>query len=198
MINVKSSSGEHLVTEDHIFLIKTKGSNLVSRPYLNYKDGRKYQNSKIEFDTLTMPVEVKDSLIFVAAKDLQKSDTLIMPRVELSNSCIIPDYEYQSKSNTKLPKLIINDELAWFFGLYAGDGYSIKNHKIKIIQNSDDTDKIDRAVLAIKNNFGLTAHVYKRKEANAVDIVVYNAQLANFMKKWFDMKKNKTISRLVT
>lgn len=75
------------------------------------------------------------------------------------------------------------------FGLYAGDGYSVSNHKVGIILNKDHKDKIKKLVDIVFNVFGLKANVHIRKDANAVNVIIYNAKLANYMKKWFDMKK---------
>lgn len=191
LYTLRCSNGEHKVTADHVFLVKTAGSELITRPYLPFKSGKNFQNEKVLISTLTLPKEKENSLIFVKAKDLQKTDQLITPRFKLSKTGIIPDYEYTPKSKKQLPKLTPNSDLAWLFGLYTGDGCSVKNHKISIIFNKDDKDQVTRAVKVIKDNFGLTAYIYDRPDAHATNVVAYNATLANFMKKWFNMKDNK-------
>jgi intein/homing endonuclease len=189
MIRLNTSSGEHFVTKDHIFLVKTNGSNISHRRFLSYSEGIKYNNSIVEFNMQTIPLEIKDQLIWIAAEDLRKEDILIMPKIKLSKTSSMPSFE--GKSKNKIKKISFSKDLFWLFGLYAGDGCADANHKIRITQNINDYKKISRAKTIFKDIFGLDASIIQRKKANAVDIVVYNASLANFMLKWFDKQKNK-------
>ena len=192
MITVSCRGGRHRVTSDHVFLVQSAGSKLVSRPFIAQKDGYKYQSEEVLLNLMTLDVEKKNELIFVHAKDLRNDDLLVCPRIKFVNYENIPQPECGSKnSKNKLPILTPSDDLAWFFGLYAGDGYSVSNHKIGIILNKDHKDKIKKLVDIISNVFGLKANVHIRTDANAVNVIIYNAKLANYMKKWFDMKKNK-------
>lgn len=191
MIRVKTKAGEHFVTKDHIFLVQTSGKSLVNRRYLKFEEGIKYSNNIVEFNLLTIPLEKKGDLIWVSAEDLSKDDILLMPKIQFSNIFLAPSFE--NKSKKKIKKLSLDKDLFWLFGLYVGDGTAASNHKIRITQNIKDVEKIEKVVRIFKNIFGLNASIIRRKNANAVDICVYNRDLANFMLKWFGKQKNKNL-----
>lgn len=70
----------------------------------------------------------------------------------------------------------LDADLAWFLGLYYGDG---SNHKrgIRIAGNVKDTRDLKRAARIVKDKFGLDAKLYLRiSQQGSADLYVYSAK----------------------
>lgn len=70
----------------------------------------------------------------------------------------------------KQPKTL-NEDLAWFLGLYNGDG---SNHKggIRIASNVSERDVLEKAKKIVMEQFGIEAKIYGRKAKNNLDLYV--------------------------
>jgi len=178
--NIRVSNGFHKVTSDHPFLVKYQ--------YLRNRECIPYDGSVLDNVTSNVVTKSKTKLAWIKAKDLCQDDYLIMPKPKLPSQSFIPD-------NKEL-KITPNSDLAWFFGMYLGDGYSTKNHKIIFTQNINETNNINRLLRVAKKYFNLLGTVKNRKikeNCNAVNIIFYSAKLSNFMHKWFKTKNLKEI-----
>jgi len=186
--NVYGNDGAlHKVTEvfqrevdEEIVVIKAKGALAIkvtkNHPVLIMKnDECKYtkEDEDITFD-------------WINAEDVKKGDKVVCPLINLSNNIETPQWIKESKLN----RLIEDDDIAWLFGLYVADGGADANHKMVITLGSHQIEEIDRACKSIEK-LGLEPHV--KYKGNYTRIITYSSVLANSMIKWFNKKTNKVL-----
>lgn len=131
--------------------------------------------------------------MWVPAYQVKKGDYLVTPGVVENDQVELPKWiENKKCSNNPLPITESNSDLAWLFGLFIADGNTVKNHKVVITLNINESDIADRAVKVFKDVLGLKATV--TKEETYQRVTVYSSVLARSFREWFKSgAKNKQI-----
>lgn len=160
------------VTPEHpVLVLRDKGSDIEEYSYEDLFN--------IRLHTLYDGKVIK----WVRAKDVRASDMLLTPKIAFPESVELP----------KVPEgisLYPDDDIAWFFGLYAADGNSVPNHKIRITLANHETEIADRCIEVLAK-IGLTAT--KKVKENHILITAYHAKFANFMLENFGKAQNKSL-----
>lgn len=181
-----SSGGQHIkVTSNHPILAYVSESSNVSD----------YREVDTEGGIATIPI-VKEKTRLVAkwmkASELKEGDYLVSPgyvfeKTEDFPKFIVPD---DGQKRNIPSELFIDDDLAWFFGMYAGDGNATEGHKVRITLSNKEYDKAARCIKAL-NKLGLKGSIIKVKDKNAIRVICYSSILAQFMAKEFGKATNK-------
>lgn len=99
------------------------------------------------------------------------------------------DKLYHNVKKIKTPKSM-NEELAWFLGIYCGDG-STHTKGLRIAGDINKKDRLKKAKDIIKNQFNIDGIIYTRKSQGSADLYINSTPL----KHWFEKNnliKNKT------
>jgi len=146
-----------------------------------------------------------DDYTWKEAKNLIKGDRLITNRHVLCGKITtLPEWEYISKSpickNISPPHL--DEDMAWFIGLFQGDGYTYPNYikngfnaYVSIVCGLEEYEVAVKASEQLKR-FGSDLHVtlQKRNNENSYIVRCQSKQLAIYMDKY--VKQANTIIRI--
>jgi len=174
-----------------------QGVQTVSKIITNAGDFEATPNHK-------MAVLTSDGYEWKRLKDLTVEDTLIHFKgvmagretcMPLDNTADRPLHSTTCKDIT-IPEL--DADLAWYIGLFHGDGYVYdRNFKksgsggssfISTAHHSDDVEAIDRAC-AVVARFGVKVVVKKRKGENCVNVIVHSQRLAEYFRTFIKKPK---------
>lgn len=155
-----------------------------------------YRNVDLEGGVATLPIlkkEVRLVAKWMKASELKNGDYLVSPGYVFESTEDFPKFIVPSDGQKRnIPNdLFIDDDLAWFFGMYAGDGNSCpEGHKVRITLNNKEYDKALRCVKAL-NKLGLQATIKPVSKKNAIRVTCYSSVLAQFMVREFGKKQDK-------
>ncbi len=180
-----SSGGQHIkITPNHPILAYVSQENDISQ----------YRDVDLTGGVATIPV-TKTKLVakWMKASELKEGDFLVCPGFVFEKTENFPKFVVPNDGQKRnIPKdLFIDDDIAWFFGMYAGDGNSCpEGHKVRITLSSKEYDKATRCVKAL-NKLGLPASIKPVKNKNAIRVICYSSILAQFMAKEFGKRQDK-------
>lgn len=124
---------------------------------------------------------------WVNAEDIVLTDKLISPRPKFP-TCDPTIPKWIDRSRAKLDPIKFSRDFAWFCGLYAADGNSSPNHRIRIKLSKGQDAEADRCAL-VANHLGLKARI--KHVDNYIHIIIHSAVLANSFLAWFGKQTNK-------
>lgn len=126
-------------------------------------------------------------LVWKKAKDIVKGDLVISPKLIDHKYKQQPTYKI-SKNTKNIPNVLDTKDadISWMFGLFAGDGNIVKNHKVTFTLSNNK--QINKLVQIIRNKIGLTPYIYEKQ--NYSRVTIYSSTLAQYFKESF-YNKNK-------
>lgn len=192
--NVVCHGGVSLaVTEDHPVLI-----------YRRKRQGIQLSNVLIKENSPPMYRNLERfESVWVRASDIKSGDYLVSPRLSLSKETTIPEWDENKKKNAtriKIANLVANNDFAWLFGYYIGDGNIISEKKNKVkrfkgIEFSAALDDPIEKILSILKKLGLKPKVIFRgingkivhsiKDATSYKIRAFSATVGRSFATWF-------------
>lgn len=179
LIKISCGSQHISVTSNHPILAYVSQENEIS----DYRDVDSIG------DIATLPVvknEVKLIAKWMKASELKKGDYLVAPGYIFEKTEDFPKFVIPNDGQKRnIPNdLFVDDDIAWFFGMYAGDGNSSEGHKVRITLSSKEYNKAARCIKAL-NKLGLKGSIIKVRNKNAIRVICYSSILAQFMQKEF-------------
>jgi ribonucleotide reductase alpha subunit/intein/homing endonuclease len=123
--------------------------------------------------------------VWVQAQDLEPGDRLIYVRQESEGEFkSLPTFTYINPLHSTTCQDItiptLDEDMAWFLGLFAGDGYA-KAYSgtgyVKVACHSDDIEIIEKATLQLER-FGVRVSVRSKKGEKCVEVIANSKQLA--------------------
>lgn len=173
------------LTPNHPVLVFRKEKQVLVH---SYSDIALYANKDYKLNSKSGKACIKNHVAtWVDAGDLEKDDLIICPKTKLGN--VVDNFKINFKD------VVLNKNVSWLFGLYAADGCSTKSHKVVITLGAHEEKIIDRCVSVFKDEFGLNPKL--KQVGKAVRVIVYSAELANFMLAAFGKKDTKIIPDLI-
>lgn len=130
-----------------------------------------------------------DKAEWIEAKDLKIDDYVVVPSINYFddhyNTPSLPKWVGVNNRCKNIPNEIkeVNDDLAWYFGLYIGDGNIIKNHKVVITLAKKEVESIKKAQYVIEKVLGLKSYLIEKETYTRV--VAYSKVLAASFLEWF-------------
>jgi len=123
---------------------------------------------------------------WVEAQNLTTDNWLCIPKIK-------PLYETEkiklgglitgNKWSVKLNEIVLDEDFARFLGLYTADGfYSEQNGSISIVLGKNETEIKDRLLKFYKDR-GIKYHIQKRKDCEALRIIMCSKPLGRFLHK---------------
>lgn len=168
---------EFTCTEEHPILVytsQTEGLNLNSETY--------------GVQTITW---TKKKLVWKKAKDIVLGDLVISPTVKQHKFTEQPIYK-TTKNHKNIPYILDtkDKDTSWLFGLFAGDGNVVKNHKVTFTLSNKK--QITKLANIIRNKIGLTPSIQEKQTYSR--ITVYSSILAEYFREaFYNSKKEKIV-----
>jgi hypothetical protein len=142
---------------------------------------------------------------WMSAKDIKVGDYLSIPKIEYeeSNTCVqfakygdeIREAKVYSSARGRvgLPQnFYINEDLAWFLGLYSGDGCVVSNKSIRIDLGKNEGYIVER-MTRLFNSLGIGMTV--KEEDTVIHVNIYSKVFVSFVK---DVCPGNVYSKLVS
>jgi intein/homing endonuclease len=168
---------EFTCTEEHPILVytsQTEGLSLNSETYGSH--------------TITW---TKKKLVWKKVKDVVIGDLVISPTIKQHKFTEQPKYN-TVKNHKNVPYVLDtkDKDTSWLFGLFAGDGNVVKNHKVTFTLSNKK--QITKLANVIRNKIGLTPSIQEKQAYSRVTI--YSSILAEYFREaFYNSKKEKIV-----
>lgn len=133
----------------------------------------------------------KKAKVWVNAEDVATGDILVCPKPTLgTGEAVTPEWINRNPNRVKnVPRsLVVDDDIAWLFGMHVADGYADQGHKVQITLSGEQQEYADRCVLAF-SKLGLESFV--KHHGRHIRVTCQSAVLADSFYAWFGKGSDK-------
>lgn len=186
----KANGGQLLMTDDHLCTIVDKDEIVKTLPYIIYRSENK---NKIRYSSQyrTKKKSFKINFATKKCKDLNKGDFILFPifpdqsriTYNLFNKSIIDKYS-RGKKTERIKYLLINEELAYIYGLYIAEG-SYCNRNIMFTFHKNESSFAFLVQKTIKKYFKIDSSIFINEPKNTRTVVISKVDLGKQLQYWF-------------